>query len=123
MDREKYLTLTSRFREMCALRPETILWCLGREKQNVFVCFPGLTQSYWLFIGTIDEVLSLSVSRLDVHLRHLERTRPMIWFPPSEWENGIGEAEIEEYHGRDIRKQNERKEVNECLPTTHHTTP
>jgi hypothetical protein len=99
MDRNSLFELAAKLRELRQLSP--LYWRLGREGNIVFICDPTSSLSWWTFFGTVDELLALSVLQLYERRRYFYRTRSTIWFPPSQWSNGIGEAEIEEYHGRD----------------------
>jgi hypothetical protein len=96
MNKDSFLALATKLRELRQRSP--LLWRLGREGNTIFICDPTFSLSWWLFIGTVDEILVLPLPQLSEHIQHLERARPMIWFPPSQWENGIGGSEIEKYH-------------------------
>ena len=97
--------IASKFTELRQVYVKNLVWRIGREGNIIFVCYPDLSTSYWVFIGTVDEIVSLSVSELENHLRDLNHKRCMIPFPPSQWEGGIGEAEIEKHDGRRITKR------------------
>lgn len=96
MNRDTFLELAAKLRQVSPLE-----WRLGREGNTIFICDPTSSLCWWLFIGTVDEILALPLQQLPERIQYFQRTRSEIWFPPSKWSNGIGEAEIEEYHGRD----------------------
>ena len=99
MNRDAFLEIVAKLRELH--RRTGIVWRLGREGNTIFTSDPAISLSSWTFFGTVDELLPLSVPQLLERRQYFYRTRSTIWFPPSQWSNGIGEAEIEEYHGRD----------------------
>jgi hypothetical protein len=96
MNRNSFLELAAKLRQLSPL-----YWRLGREGNTVFICDPTFSLSWWTFFGTVDELVPLPLPHLSERIQYFKRTRSTIWFPPSKWEGGIGEAEIEEYHGRD----------------------